>query len=560
MIQKFIQFVKNAFGKDETTKKPTAKPRNQRDSQKSNRPRKRRPEGRDQQETKRPPKKRWDVSQFKVEPEEGKKRFHDLNLPNGIMHAVADLDFKYCTPIQAEVLGSTLSGRDATGQAQTGTGKTAAFLITIFARLMRNRPKDKPKPGVPRALILAPTRELVQQIYKDAQGLGKYTGLKVQTIYGGMDFRKQQKKLTERPVDVVVATPGRLLDFAGRKMIDFRKVEILVIDEADRMLDMGFIPDVKKIVYKTPPKDKRQTLFFSATMTGDVERLSNSWTRDAVRVVIEPEHVAADSVDQVIYIVTTDEKFALLYNIITRKKLTRVLIFCNRRDETRRLTEKLRRYNISSKMLSGDVPQKKRFRTLEDFKAGKFQVLVATDVAGRGIHIESMDHVINYTLPNDPEDYVHRIGRTGRAGESGTSISFACEEGSFQLPAIIEYLGRELPSTFPDEEWLELPPPPKRTVQPGENDDLKPEGDRRRSRSGNRNRRPRRSGGNNRNRSRSPQQQSNASDNKPAADNANAGNNSGDSKPTQRPRRTRRPATKKKSTSTSKDGDNAKKD
>ena len=411
----------------------------------------------------RPPRKKsWDKSQFKVEPLEGKKRFHDLNLPNSIMHAVADLDFQYCTPIQAEILEETINGRDANGRAQTGTGKTAVFLITIFSRLLRNRIRGKREHGTPRALILAPTRELVLQIAKDGRDLAKYTPIHIQTIFGGMHYKRQKETLMRKTADVIVATPGRLLDFCGQKILNLGKVEVLVIDEADRMLDMGFIPDVKKIIRKLPHREKRQTMMFSATLNDDVERLSYSWTENPVVVNIEPDTMAADSVNQILYTVTVKDKFALLYNIIARQNLQRVLVFCNRRDETRRLAKQFSGYDIKCSILSGDVPQRKRIRTLEDFKSGKIPVLIATDVAGRGIHIEDMDHVINYTLPQDPEDYVHRIGRTGRAGETGTSISFACEEGAFQLPAIIDYLGHELPSTEPDEEWLKLPPVEKK--------------------------------------------------------------------------------------------------
>lgn len=401
----------------------------------------------------------WDISQFRVEPAEGKTRFQDLNLPNSIMHAIADLGFRYCTPIQAEILPATLSGRDASGQAQTGTGKTAAFLITIFTRILRNRVQGKRPPGTPRALILAPTRELVLQIAKDADALSKYTPIKVATVFGGMHYQRQKQQLEGKAVDVIVATPGRLLDFQKQKIVDLSKVEILVIDEADRMLDMGFIPDVRQIINSTPQKEDRQTLFFSATLTDEVQRLALRWTRDPVTVEIQPEQVAADTVDQVIYIVTNKEKYALLYNIITRQNLHRVLVFCNRKDETRKLANMLYRYGINNAVLSGDIPQQKRLKTLEDFKEGKIRVLVATDVAGRGLHIESMSHVINYTLPFDPEDYVHRIGRTGRAGESGTSISFACEDDAFQIPKIQEFLGRELPCIQPEEQWLALPPP-----------------------------------------------------------------------------------------------------
>lgn len=399
---------------------------------------------------------------FEVPEADGKSRFHDLDLPYPVLHAIADAGFAYCTPIQAEILPSTLKGRDAFGRAQTGTGKTAAFLITVLTRMLQNPRKGKTPAGTPRVLIIAPTRELVLQIADEANLLSAHCPFTIVSVFGGMDYEKQRRQLQGKPVDIIVATPGRLLDFKRRKDLDLSQVEVLILDEADRMLDMGFIPDVRQIVYSTPHKDKRQTLLFSATLTPDVTRLSASWTRDPVSVEIEPEQVAVDTVEQVVYIVTTDEKFALTYNIITNRDLRRVLVFCNRRDETRRLAEMLDRYRIDCAVLSGEVPQKKRIRTLDQFKDGKIRVLVATDVAGRGIHIEGMDYVINFTLPHDPEDYVHRIGRTGRAGAAGTSISFACEEDSFYLPAIEEFIGRPLHCIPPEEQWLELPPAPRR--------------------------------------------------------------------------------------------------
>jgi len=254
-----------------------------------------------------------------------------------------------------------------------------------------------------------------------------------------------------------------LLDFKRQGQLRLDQVEVMIIDEADRMLDMGFIPDVRKIIYATPHKSKRQTLLFSATLTPEVRRLSEQWTKDPVTVEIEPSQVAVDTVEQIVYIVTQKAKNALLYNIITGKQLDRVIVFCNRKDETRRLSDLLQRYNMNCAVLSGDVRQQTRVRTLDNFKAGKIKVLVATDVAGRGIHIEGMDHVINYSLPRDPEDYVHRIGRTGRAGNAGTSISFADEEDSFYIPAIEKLIGQELPCIYPEEEWLAaLPAPLKR--------------------------------------------------------------------------------------------------
>ena len=376
------------------------------------------------------------------------------------MHAIADLGFAYCTPIQAEILPSTLAGRDAFGRAQTGTGKTAAFLISILTYLFNQPPGEDRGPGTPRALILAPTRELVVQITEEARQLAKYLPVNILAIFGGMEFRQQQQQLSGRPVDIIVATPGRLLDFFQRRLLMLKKVEVLVIDEADRMLDMGFIPDVRRIIYATPQKSNRQTLLFSATLTDDITRLAASWTRDPIQVAVEPEQVAVDSVHQIVYIVTSQDKFALLYNIIVRQDLSRVLIFCNRKDAVGRLADQLNRYGLKCEILTGDVPQQKRSRRLADFKSGRIRVLVATDVVARGIHIEAMDHVINYNLPQDPEDYVHRIGRTGRAGASGTSISFADERESFYLIDIEDFMGRPLPCTEPDPDWLAMPDTP----------------------------------------------------------------------------------------------------
>jgi len=403
--------------------------------------------------------KKWDASQFEVPALEGKTRFHEFNLPTPLFHAIFDLGFQYCTPIQTEILPSTLSGKDACGRAQTGTGKTAAFLITVITRMLNNPIRGKRKSGTPRVLVIAPTRELVLQISEEARQLAKYCNLKIVSVFGGMDYEKQKRQLVNSAVDIIVATPGRLLDFKRRGDLNLKMVEVMIIDEADRMLDMGFIPDVRKIIYSTPKKDKRQTLLFSATLTREVTRLAEQWTRDPVTIEIEPEQVAVDTVEQIVYLVTLSEKFALLFNIISKQNLDRVLIFCNRRDEVRRLAEMLTRYGINCAELSGDVPQKKRIRRLNDFKNKKVRALVATDVAGRGIHIEGMDHVINYTLPRDPEDYVHRIGRTGRAGSAGTSVSFADEEDAFYLPPIEKFMGRELNCTQPDDEWLTKPVP-----------------------------------------------------------------------------------------------------
>ncbi|MFT6550852.1 MAG: ATP-dependent RNA helicase RhlB [Zhongshania marina] len=395
----------------------------------------------------------WSLKDFDVAPEEGKTRFHDLDLDERLMHGIADTGFKYCSPIQAASLPHTLRGNDVIGKAQTGTGKTAAFLITIFNDLLSNPIEEERFAGEPRALVIAPTRELVVQIGDDARKLGKYCGLNVVTLIGGMDYQKQQDKLAGM-VDIVVATPGRLLDFEGRKDLYLDQIEILVIDEADRMLDMGFIPQVKRIVRSCPRKSHRQTLLFSATFTDDIIRLTEQWTEEPVNIEIEPESVATDTVDQKVYLVESQDKFKLLLNIVRHESATSVIIFANRRDETRRLFEKLQKAGIRCGILSGEIPQNKRSRTLQQFKDGDIECLVATDVAGRGIHVNGVSHVINYTLPEDADDYVHRIGRTGRAGATGTSISFACEDDAFLLPGIEAELGMKLPCERPPEHLL----------------------------------------------------------------------------------------------------------
>ena len=394
----------------------------------------------------------WDISQFQVEPAPGKVRFHDLDLPDSLMHAIADLGFEYCSPIQAQALPHSLSGHDVVGKAQTGTGKTAAFLIAMIDDFLRNPIEEKRYVGEPRALIIAPTRELVMQIAQDAELLTKHCGLNVQVLVGGMDQNKQRQKLENNLVDILVATPGRLIDFATSSDVHLDQVEVLVLDEADRMLDMGFIPQVRRIVRMTPKNANRQTLFFSATFTPDVERLVERWLHEPVRIEIEPDNMAADTVDQRVYILSSDEKYGLLKRVIANENAESLIVFANRRDEVKRLYEKLRRDGIAVGILSGEVPQQKRVSTLERFKSGQTKVLVATDVAGRGIHVDGISHVVNYTLPEEPEDYVHRIGRTGRAGSSGVSISFACEDDSFRLEPIEKLLGRKLECTVPPEE------------------------------------------------------------------------------------------------------------
>nr|WP_239482029.1 ATP-dependent RNA helicase RhlB [Pseudomonas insulae] len=433
----------DAESKPRADKAPADKP-------KTDKPRRERPA--------KPPVSTWKLEDFVVEPQEGKSRFHDFPLAPELMHALQDLGFPYCTPIQAGVLGFTLKGQDAIGRAQTGTGKTAAFLISIITQLLQTRPPQERYMGEPRALVIAPTRELVVQIAKDAQALTKYTGLNVMSFVGGMDFDKQLKQLESRFCDILVATPGRLLDFNQRGEVHLDMVEVMVLDEADRMLDMGFIPQVRQIIRQTPPKSERQTLLFSATFTDDVMNLAKQWTTNPAIVEIEPENVASETVEQHVYAVAGSDKYKLLYNLIMQNDWTRVMVFANRKDEVRRIEERLVRDGVSAAQMSGDVPQHKRIKTLEGFRAGHIRVLVATDVAGRGIHIDGISHVINFTLPEVPDDYVHRIGRTGRAGASGTSISFAGEDDAFALPPIEELLGRKINCEYPPAELLKSVP------------------------------------------------------------------------------------------------------
>ena len=380
-----------------------------------------------------------------------KVKFDTLNLDASVQQGIDALGFEFCSPIQGRILPHTLAGNDAIGKAQTGTGKTAAFLITIFNDLLSHPIEGERYLGEPRAVIIAPTRELVMQIASDAQELGRFTGLKTVTLIGGADYQKQLNQVNRVPVDIIVATPGRLIDFMERRDLALDRVEILVLDEADRMLDMGFIPQVKRIVRATPRKEDRQTLLFSATFTQDIMNLARQWTFEPITVEIEPERVATASVDQRVYLVSSRERFPVLMDILKDPSVESVIIFANRRDQVRRLYEKLRKEGVQCGMLSGEITQAKRTKTLDNFKTGRSKVLVATDVAGRGIHVKGISHVVNYNLPEDPEDYVHRIGRTGRAGASGVSISFASEDDAFLLPDIEALLGHSLACMSPPE-------------------------------------------------------------------------------------------------------------
>lgn len=373
--------------------------------------------------------------------------FETLNLHPQLKQAIDALGFNEMTPIQQKVLKYTLAGHDAIGRAQTGTGKTAAFLISVINDLLNNPIQTQRYRGEPRALIMAPTRELAIQIENDARDLTKFTDLNVVTLVGGVDFDKQNKQLDENFVDILVATPGRLIDFTEQKEIWLDQIEFLVIDEADRLLDMGFIPSVKRIVRFSPRKEQRQTLMFSATFSYDVLNLAQQWLFEPVTVEIEPEKKTNADVEQRVYVVGKSDKYKLLQEILRDEPIEKVMIFANRRDQVRKLYDHLKHDGYKVVMLSGEIAQDKRLKMLDQFKNGKHNIMIATDVAGRGIHVDGVSHVINFTLPEQSDDYVHRIGRTGRAGTRGVSISFLSEDDAFYLPEIEKAIGQKIPLT-----------------------------------------------------------------------------------------------------------------
>jgi ATP-dependent RNA helicase RhlB len=374
-------------------------------------------------------------------------KFSELQIPAEVLKGIEETGFTDCTPIQEKALPLALAGKDVAGQAQTGTGKTAAFLVSLFTRLLNQ--KKTGGEHHPRALILAPTRELVVQIEKDAQMLGKYAGFNIQAIYGGVDYMKQRDAL-KAGADIIIGTPGRLIDYLKQKVYSLKDVEALVIDEADRMFDMGFIADLRFILRKLPNYDKRQNMLFSATLNPRVMELAYEFMNMPAKVSVTPEQMTAERVEQVLYHASRKEKFPLLLGLLKRKGMDRTMIFVNTKREAEFLQDRLNVNDYPAKVISGDVEQRKRMKILADFKDGTLPIMIATDVASRGIHIDGVSHVINYDLPQDCEDYVHRIGRTARAGAEGIAISFADEDGAFYLEAIEEYIKQKIPT-----EWAE---------------------------------------------------------------------------------------------------------
>ena len=370
--------------------------------------------------------------------------FRSLPLAPSLMQGIMDAGFTYCTPIQAQTLPLALQGRDVAGQAQTGTGKTAAFLLALLQSLLAKPAQSGRTSTSIRALVVAPTRELAVQIHKDAAVLGKHTGLRLAVVFGGTDYEKQRQTLAAG-VDVLIGTPGRLIDYFKQRVFDLRHVQVLVLDEADRMFDLGFIADIRFILRRLPRPELRQSMLFSATLSQRVLELAYEHMNNPELVRIEPDKVTIDRVRQVIYFPSMQEKMPLLIGLLRETEAHRTMVFVNTRRMAERLETVLRANGFNAQALSGDVPQKKRLQFLRQFHEGELAILIATDVASRGLHIPDVSHIFNFDLPQDAPDYVHRIGRTARAGADGDAISFGCEEFAISLPDIESYIGYKIP-------------------------------------------------------------------------------------------------------------------
>jgi ATP-dependent RNA helicase RhlB len=383
--------------------------------------------------------------------------FSELDLLPAVRDGIDQAGFTHCTPIQALTLPIALKGKDVAGQAQTGTGKTAAFLLVIFQRLLAESAKQNR--DNPRALVLAPTRELALQIHKDAVLLGSGTGLRLGLAYGGVDYEKQRNAL-EEGVDILIGTPGRIIDYFKQHVFNLKNIDVMVLDEADRMFDLGFIKDIRYVLRRLPPLEQRQSLMFSATLSYRVLELAYEHMNEPELLKVETENVTADHVTQTVYYPANKEKLPLLVSLLRRYDGGRFMVFTNTRAAADLVERSLNANGFHSAAISGRVPQKRRQTLLKSFHDGEMPILVATDVAARGLHIPDVTHVINFDLPQDAPDYVHRIGRTARLGAKGEAISFACENYAFHLPEIEEYIGYPIPVAQGDDAPLpQLNPP-----------------------------------------------------------------------------------------------------
>lgn len=375
-------------------------------------------------------------------------QFTELDLHPDLQRGIDDLGFTTCTDVQADTFTHTLHGRDVTVQSQTGSGKTAAFLISIF-QLMNSDDRYRDT----RALIVAPTRELAVQIENDAKALGKYLSQKTGCFYGGVGYGKQEQALADR-VQLVIGTPGRLIDFNQSGKLDFREMGMIVIDEADRLFDMGFYPDIRKIMRRARPRTERITMLYSATLSTNVRNISYQFMNEPQEIEIQPEHLTVETVEQELYHVAKDEKFSLLLGVLKKEQPTNSIIFCNTKRATEIVAKKLQHNGYECEFIIGDLPQKKRLAIIDRIKGGKINMLTATDVAARGLHVDDLDLVVNYDIPEDPEAYVHRIGRTARAGKEGKAVSLACERFVFGLEAIEDLIGMKIPTATISEDLL----------------------------------------------------------------------------------------------------------
>jgi len=410
-------------------------------------------------------------------------RFDSLDIDPRILLGLKDAGFTQCTPIQAETLPIALRGQDVAGQAQTGTGKTAAFLVAVLQHLLTHEPRPHRTPH-PRAVILAPTRELAVQIHKDAELLSRHCGFRLGLVFGGTGYQQQRDDVAAG-VDILIGTPGRLIDYLKQNVFSLKGVEALVIDEADRMFDLGFIKDIRFLMRRMPPPEERLGLLFSATLSFRVMELAYEHMNDPQLVEIEPDRVTCERVRQRCYMVGNDEKIPLLIGLLRRLEGARVMVFVNMKREAERVWGYLEGNGLRSAVLSGDVPQKTRLKLLKHFQEGDLPILVATDVAARGLHIPDVTHVINYDLPEDAEDYVHRIGRTARAGADGDAISFACETYAFVLPDVERFIGAKIPTAAIEPGLLaEVDPRSRVRVQRSEEERARLARDRGRSRPG----------------------------------------------------------------------------
>jgi len=376
--------------------------------------------------------------------------FSSLDLHPSLLEGLRDLGFERLTRVQDEVLPIALEGRDVVAQAQTGSGKTAAYLLSAYQRMLRH-PRSEDQSTDPRCLIITPTRELAVQVSRDAEGLGIHTGLRVHVVFGGLDYKKQRNALADG-VDILVGTPGRLIDYHQQGAYSLRHTEVVIIDECDRLFDMGFAEDLRWLLHRLPHPRDRQTLMFTATLSRRVTTIGWREMNEPAEIVIDREQLTPETIHQELYHVAAHEKFSLLLGLLKREGEGRTMIFVNTRVAARRLVEDLERNGYRARGLTGNVEQIRRLRVLDQFREGKLPILVATDVASRGLHIDGVSHVINYDLPQDAEDYVHRIGRTARVGAEGKAFSLACDDYIYSLDAIQKYIGYEIPVVFADDD------------------------------------------------------------------------------------------------------------